>query len=75
MMSNRMRRSDIFLNECVFHREEGRIVTEEMYSEEERKIQSLFRIFHEAIAIEERNNLKLQKQLLSLRFRENMIEF
>ena len=45
--------------ECVFHREEGRKVTEEMYSEEERKIQSLFRIFHEAIAIEERNNFKL----------------
>lgn len=61
--------------ECVFHKEEGKEVTEEMYSEEEGKVQSLFRIFHEAIAIEERNNLKLQKQLLPLRFRENMIEF
>lgn len=61
----------------VFHQEEqaGTPVTEEMYSEEELKVQNLFRIFHETIAIQERTNLKLQRQLLPLRFRENMIEF
>ena len=48
---------------------------EEMYSEEECKIQDLFRIFHATIAIKERTNLKLQRQLLPLRFRENMIDF
>ena len=61
----------------VFHKEEeqGRKITQDMYSEEELEIQHLFRIFHETIAIEDRNNLKLQRQLLPLRFRENMIEF
>lgn len=60
----------------VFHQEEGQglEVTEEMYSEEELGIQNLFKIFHETIAIQERTNLKLQRQLLPLRFRENMVE-
>ena len=63
--------------DVVFHEEEtsGMPVTEEMYSEEECKIQDLFRIFHSTIAIKERTNLKLQRQLLPLRFRENMIDF
>ena len=62
--------------DVVFHEEEssGMPVTEEMYSEEECKIQDLFRIFHATIAIKERTNLKLQRQLLPLRFRENMVE-
>lgn len=61
----------------VFHQEEqaGIQVTEEMYSKEELEIQNLFRIFHETIAIPERTNLALQRQLLPLRFRENMVEF
>ena len=61
----------------VFHQEEekGLTVTEEMYSEEEMEIQNLFRIFHATIAIKERTNLELQRQLLPLRFRGNMIEF
>lgn len=61
----------------VFHREKqsGVQVTEEMYSEEEMEIQNLFRIFHDTIAIKERTNLDLQRQLLPLRFRENMVEF
>ena len=61
----------------VFHQEEenGIKVTEEMYSEEELKMQKLFHIFHDSIAIQERKNLGLQRQLLPLRFRENMVEF
>ena len=60
----------------VFHQEEESVnVTTDMYSEEECQVQDLFRIFHKSIAIEERMNLKLQRQLLPLRFRENMIEF
>ena len=59
----------------VFHQEEGERITEEMYSKEERKIQELFRIFHTTIAIKERKNLELQRQLLPLRFRESMVEF
>ena len=61
----------------VFHQEEqdGGQVTEEMYSKEEMEIQNLFRIFHETIAIQERTNLGLQRQLLPLRFRESMVEF
>lgn len=63
--------------DVMFHQQEGcQIhVTEEMYSEEEREIQDLFRIFHTTIAIKERRNLELQRQLLPLRFRENMIDF
>lgn len=61
--------------EIVFHKEDSEIkVTKEMYSAEELKIQKLFKVFHKTIAIQERTNLKLQRQLLPLRFRENMIE-
>ena len=60
----------------VFHQEEESVnVTVDMYSEKEWQVQNLFQIFHKSIAIEERTNLKLQRQLLPLRFRENMIEF
>ena len=61
----------------VFYQEEslGIQVTEERYSEEEREIRKLFKIFHKSIAIQERKNLGLQRQLLPLRFRENMSEF
>lgn len=63
--------------EVVFHQEEneGVQVTEEMYSKEEKEIQDLFRIFHSTIAIKERTNLELQRQLLPLKFRENMVEY
>lgn len=53
----------------------GRIVTSDMYSGEEIRIQKLFKLFHETIAIPERNNASLQRQLLPLRFRGNMVEF
>ncbi|MBR4981896.1 MAG: TIGR03915 family putative DNA repair protein [Lachnospiraceae bacterium] len=61
----------------VFHQQEeqGVTITDDMYSKEEVEIQHLFQIFHKTIAIEERTNLKLQRQLLPLRFRENMIDF
>ena len=63
--------------DIVFHQEEGQgfMVTKEMYSEEERKVKHLFRVFHKSIAIEERKNLELQRQLLPLRFRSDMIDF
>lgn len=63
--------------EVVFYLEEEMRaeVTSDMYSKEEREIQNLFQVFHNSIAIKERTNLKLQRQLLPLRFRENMIEF
>lgn len=44
-------------------------------SEEEEYYQELFRRFCRTIAIRERRNLKLQRNMLSLRFREYMIEF
>lgn len=61
----------------VFHQAEKSLgeIGEEMYSEEEKGIQQLFQIFHETIAIKERTNLNLQRQLLPLRFREYMTEF
>lgn len=45
------------------------------YSVQEEKIQLLFRQFVNSIAIEERKNEELQKQLLPLRFRPYMCEF
>ncbi len=44
------------------------------FSTEELQIQELFRHFVNTIAIEERENLELQQQMLPLRFRSNMIE-
>lgn len=44
-------------------------------SEEEERYQALFRHFCETIAIRERRNLELQRNMLPLRFREYMIEF
>lgn len=60
----------------VFHKEAMRSVEieEGWYSEEEKQIQKLFQIFHSSIAIKERTNLSLQRQLLPLRFRKNMVE-
>lgn len=44
-------------------------------SEKEGEYQELFTLFCHTLAIKERNNEKLQRQLLPLRFRENMPEF
>lgn len=44
-------------------------------SEEEGQYQELFRQFCRSIAIRERYNLKLQRNMLPLRFREYMMEF
>jgi len=45
------------------------------YSEREIEIQMLFKHFCASIAIEERRNPNLQRNLLPLRFREYMTEF
>lgn len=45
------------------------------FSEEEMQYQELFRHFCRTISIKERENRKLQRNLLPLRFREYMIEF
>lgn len=44
-------------------------------SEGELEYQELFRYFCHKIAIKERRNLELQRNMLPLRFRENMVEF
>ncbi|MCM1217482.1 MAG: TIGR03915 family putative DNA repair protein [Lachnospiraceae bacterium] len=44
-------------------------------SAQEREYQELFQYFCHKIAIEERKNLKLQQNMLPLRFRKNMTEF
>jgi len=44
-------------------------------SENETEYQELFRHFCNRISIKERKNIKLQKNLLPLRYREHMIEF
>jgi probable DNA metabolism protein len=45
------------------------------FTEEERRIQELFRYFTQKIMIEERENRNLQRQMLPLRFRPDMTEF
>lgn len=47
----------------------------ERYSDKELEIQELFRYFCHKIAIKERINPSLQRNMLPLRFRENMTEF
>lgn len=44
-------------------------------SERETQYQELFTMFCQTIAIKERKNLKLQQQMLPLRFQEYMVEF
>lgn len=44
-------------------------------SECEENIKNLWKIFYESVAIKERGNLELQKQLLPLKFRKFMTEF
>lgn len=52
-------------------------ILEEMFviSEREEQYQELFTMFCQTIAIKERTNLKLQQQMLPLRFRDYMVEF
>lgn len=45
------------------------------WSQEEERYQELFTLFHKTIAIKERRNLRLQQQMLPLRFQEYMVEF
>lgn len=45
------------------------------FSEDEVEYQNLWSTFFTSIAIKERKNEKLQKQLLPLRYRKNMVEF
>lgn len=46
-----------------------------LVTEKEKMYQELFTYFCHKIAIKERENLHLQRQMLPLRFRENMLEF
>lgn len=46
-----------------------------LYSGKEERIQELFRCFVDSISIKERENRKLQCQMLPLRFRPDMVEF
>lgn len=54
---------------------EGREESELIMSEKEEQYQELFTMFCHAVAIKERKNLKLQQQMLPLRFQEYMVEF
>lgn len=45
------------------------------WSQKELKYQELFTLFHKTTAIGERNNSRLQQQMLPLRFRDYMVEF
>lgn len=45
------------------------------YAKEEEEIQQLFRCFIQAVSIKERENRRLQQQMLPLRFRKNMVDF
>lgn len=54
---------------------ETRMEKFEEYAAEEEKYQELFQIFCKRIAIKERKNLKLQRNMLPLWFQEYMVEF
>lgn len=44
-------------------------------SKEEQQYQDMFTLFHKTIAIKERKNIRLQCQMLPLRFQDYMVEF
>lgn len=46
-----------------------------IWSADEDRYRDLFTLFHKTIAITERKNLRLQQQMLPLRFQEYMVEF
>lgn len=54
---------------------EGMMEQQLKWSQEEARYQELFTLFHKTIAIKERRNLRLQQQMLPLRFQEFMVEF
>lgn len=54
---------------------EGMMEQQLKWSQEEERYQELFTLFHKTIAIRERRNLRLQQQMLPLRFQEYMVEF
>ena len=56
-------------------REEGAGLPDPELSDEERRMQELFRFFCRKIMIKERENSALQRQLLPYRFRDYMTEF
>lgn len=47
----------------------------EEYSENEQLLQDLFKTFVDSVGVKPRTNLKLQRQMLPLRFRKYMVEF
>jgi len=59
----------------LFYRGEQETDFSVRISEAEQGYQELFKYFCHKIAIEERKNLKLQQNMLPLRFRKNMTEF
>lgn len=78
--------ADTVRGNVVLHRKNQRFLLARMeevdfdvlsltYSEEEAMMQELWKRFVDTIAIEERKNVDLQKQMLPLRFRKYMKEF
>lgn len=59
----------------LFYNEEKEMDLSFGISAKEQEYQELFKYFCHKIAIEERKNLKLQQNMLPLRFRKNMTEF
>ena len=59
----------------LFYSGESEVPFSVKISGEEQAYQELFQYFCHKIAIEERENLKLQRNMLPLRFRSNMTEF
>lgn len=55
--------------------EESAVVEQVGISEKEETYAELFSLFHDTIAIQQRRNYKLQRQMLPLRYREYMVEF
>jgi probable DNA metabolism protein len=45
------------------------------YSQNEEKFQELWQTFFDSVSIKERENLKLQRQMVPLKYRDNMTEF
>ena len=68
-------KEEVYIYHPTGEEEEIMANMEKNYSKEEEKMRMLFQTFYHSISIESRNNLKLQRNNLPLRFRDNMVEF
>lgn len=72
----RRRRAVLHAGNAGWYVTDDSLIAERLsYAEREKGYQDLWKIFFDTIAIKERINYRLQRQMMPLRYRENVVEF